>query len=146
MLFVFLLLICTHIDLGSMVHFRYFNAPFQKNITSMSRMLFLMFVQSMFQFGAKGSKWERFYGEKNYLDMSFVRLSFIMPHSSRLSSRFNSATYIKATEVHTTNPFLFYRSIVYSFPLVQKRIQSWSQGIQKNRKYKLTTTLTNEEI
>ena len=34
--------------------FRYFAAPFSKNdITSMSGMLFLLFVQSLFQFGAK---------------------------------------------------------------------------------------------
>ena len=37
----------------------------------MSRMLFLMFVQSLFLFGAKVGKWEGYYGEKNYLDMSF---------------------------------------------------------------------------
>ena len=37
----------------------------------MSGMLFLMFVQSLFQFGAKVGKWEGYYGEKNYLDMSF---------------------------------------------------------------------------
>ena len=30
-------------------------------------MLFLMFVQSMFQFAAKGG-WKGYYGEKNYLD------------------------------------------------------------------------------
>ena len=34
-------------------------------------MLFLMFVQRMFQFGAKGGKWVGYYGKKNYLDMSF---------------------------------------------------------------------------
>ena len=36
----------------------------------MSEMLFLMFVQSLFQFGAKEGKWEGYYGQKNYLDMS----------------------------------------------------------------------------
>ena len=35
-------------------------------------MLFLMFVQSLFQFGAKVGKWEGYYGEKNYLDMFFL--------------------------------------------------------------------------
>ena len=35
-------------------------------------MLFLLFVQSLFQFGAKVLKWEGYYGEKNYLDMSFL--------------------------------------------------------------------------
>ena len=43
----------------------------KKNITSMSGMLFLPFVQSLFQFGAKEGKWEGYYGEKNYLDRSF---------------------------------------------------------------------------
>ena len=39
----------------------------------MSRMLFLLFVQSLFQFGQKkGSERAIYYGEKNYLDMSFV--------------------------------------------------------------------------
>ena len=33
-----------------------------------------------------------------------------------------------------------------AFLLAQKRIQSWSQRIQKNWKYKVTTTVTNEEI
>ena len=37
----------------------------------MSGVLFLLFVQSLFQFGAKEGKWEDYYGEKNYLDMSF---------------------------------------------------------------------------
>ena len=37
----------------------------------MSGMLFLMFVQSLFQFGAKVGKWEGYYGEKNYLDILF---------------------------------------------------------------------------
>ena len=36
----------------------------KKYITSMSGMLFLMFVQSLFQFGAKVGKWERYYGAK----------------------------------------------------------------------------------
>ena len=36
---------------------------FQKNITSMSGMLFLMYVQSLFQFGEKVGKWEGYYGE-----------------------------------------------------------------------------------
>ena len=43
----------------------------QQNSTSMSGMLVLMLVQSLFQFGAKGGKREGYYGEKNYLDMSF---------------------------------------------------------------------------
>ena len=38
----------------------------------MSGMLFLMFVQSLFQFGAKVGKSEGYYGGKNYLDMSFA--------------------------------------------------------------------------
>ena len=38
----------------------------------MSGMLFLLFVQRQFQFGAKLAKWEGYYGEKNYLDMSFA--------------------------------------------------------------------------
>ena len=37
----------------------------------MSGMLFLMFVQSVFQFGAKEEIWEGYYGDKNYLDMFF---------------------------------------------------------------------------
>ena len=37
----------------------------------MSGMLFLMFVQSLFQFGAKEGIWEGYYGDKNYLDMFF---------------------------------------------------------------------------
>ena len=41
----------------------------------MSGMLFLMFVQSLFQFGAKQGIWEGYYGDKNYLDMFFA-LSF----------------------------------------------------------------------
>ena len=36
----------------------------------MPGMLFLLFVQSLFQFGAKEGKWEGYYGEKNDLDMS----------------------------------------------------------------------------
>ena len=35
-------------------------------------MLFLMFVQSLFQFEAKEGKREGYYGEKNCLDMSFI--------------------------------------------------------------------------
>ena len=38
----------------------------------MSGMLSLMYVQSLFQFGAKVGKWEGYYGDKNYLDMFFV--------------------------------------------------------------------------
>ena len=38
----------------------------------MSGMLFLMFVQSLFQFGAKEGIWEGYYGDKNYLDMFFL--------------------------------------------------------------------------
>ena len=34
-------------------------------------MLSLMYVQSVFQFGAKVGKWEGYYGDKNYLDMFF---------------------------------------------------------------------------
>ena len=35
-------------------------------------MLFLLFVQSLLQFGTKEGKWEGYYGEKNqYLDMPF---------------------------------------------------------------------------
>ena len=49
-------------------------------------------------------------------------------------------------EVDTKYLFLFDKSIVYSLFLAQKRHQSWSQGIQKNGKYKVTTTVTNEEI
>ena len=41
----------------------------------MSGMLLLMFVQSLFQFGGKMRKLEGYYGEKNYLDMSFDRQS-----------------------------------------------------------------------
>ena len=37
----------------------------------MSGMLFLMFVQSLFQFGAKEGIWEGYCGDKNYLDMLF---------------------------------------------------------------------------
>ena len=38
----------------------------------MSGMLFLVFMQSLFQFGAKEGIWEGYYGDKNYLDMFFV--------------------------------------------------------------------------
>ena len=38
----------------------------------MSGMPFLLFVQSLFQFGTKEGKREGYYREKNYLDMSFV--------------------------------------------------------------------------
>ena len=38
----------------------------------MSGMLFLMFVQSLFQFGAKEEIWEGYYGNKKYLDMFFI--------------------------------------------------------------------------
>ena len=78
--FCFLVVDCGHIDLGFMVylkkllhiiwHFGYFDASFSKQIASMSGMLFLMFVQSLFQFGAKDGKREGYYGEKNYLGMS----------------------------------------------------------------------------
>ena len=34
-------------------------------------MLSLMYVQSLFQLGAKVGKWEGYYGEQTYLDMSF---------------------------------------------------------------------------
>ena len=43
----------------------------KKYITNMSGMLFLLFLQRLFQFGAKEGKSEGYYGEKNYLDMSF---------------------------------------------------------------------------
>ena len=56
---------------------------FQKqNITRMPGMLFLMFVQSLFQFGAKEGIWEGYYGDKNYLDMFFTMWK---SKSSRLS-------------------------------------------------------------
>ena len=38
----------------------------------MWRMLFLLFVQSLFQFEVKERKWEGYYREKNYLDISFL--------------------------------------------------------------------------
>ena len=37
----------------------------------MSAMLSLMYVQSLFQLGAKVGKKEGYYGEQTYLDMSF---------------------------------------------------------------------------
>ena len=38
-------------------------------------------------------------------------------------------------------------NLVYiAFLLAQKQTKSWSQEIQKNGKYKVTTTVTNEEI
>ena len=40
----------------------------------MSGMLSLMYVQSLFQFGAKVGKWEGYYGDKSYLDMFFCKL------------------------------------------------------------------------
>ena len=40
----------------------------------MSGMLFLMFVQSLFQFGAKEEIWEGYYEDKNYLDMFFTEI------------------------------------------------------------------------
>ena len=49
-----------------------------KYITSMSGMLFLMFVQGLFQFGAKVGKWEGYYLKKNYLDMSFAVLPGVL--------------------------------------------------------------------
>ena len=45
-------------------------------------MLFLMFVQSLFQFGAKVEKWEGYYGEKNYLDISFLKIDNLTSSSS----------------------------------------------------------------
>ena len=47
----------------------------------MSGMLSLMYVQCLFQFGAKVEKWEGYYGDKNYLDMFFysqLKLIFIL--------------------------------------------------------------------
>ena len=52
----------------------------KKYITSMSGMLFLMFMQSLFQFGAKEGKGDGYYGERNYLDMSFI-LNVIILHA-----------------------------------------------------------------
>ena len=52
--------------LGTLMHL------FQKNISSMSGMLFLMFMQSLVQYETKEGKWEGYYGEKNYLDTSFL--------------------------------------------------------------------------
>ena len=65
----FLVVDCGHIDLRFMVHlkrlkhkewhfkYNYFAAPFlEKNIASMSGMLFLLFVRSLFQFEAKEMK------------------------------------------------------------------------------------------
>ena len=37
----------------------------------MSGMLLVLFVQSLLQFGAKQGKWEGYWEEENYLDMSF---------------------------------------------------------------------------
>ena len=37
----------------------------------MSGILSLMYVQSLFQLGAKVGKWEGYYGDKKYLDMFF---------------------------------------------------------------------------
>ena len=45
----------------------------------------------------------------------------------------------------TTHSYL--TNVLYiCFLSAQKRIKSWSQGIQKNGKYKVTTTVINEEI
>ena len=53
--------------------FRHFDASFFfKNITRTSGFLVLLFVKSLFQFGAKEGRWEGYYGEKNYFDMSFL--------------------------------------------------------------------------
>ena len=43
----------------------------------MSGMLSLMYVQSLFQFGANVGKWEGYYGDKYYLDMFFVNQSSV---------------------------------------------------------------------
>ena len=43
----------------------------------MSGMLSLMYVQSLFQFGAKVGKREGYYGDKNYLDMFFKNDGFV---------------------------------------------------------------------
>ena len=57
--------------LGISMHF------FQKiYITNMSGMLFLLFVQSLLRSWAIEGKWEGYYGEKNYLDMSFCSYLF----------------------------------------------------------------------
>ena len=39
----------------------------------MSAILSLMYVQSLFQLGAKVGKLEGYYGEQTYLDMSFIK-------------------------------------------------------------------------
>ena len=54
-------------------NFWYFDALLsKKNITSMSGMLFLMFVQRMFKFEAKEGEMKGILQGKNYLDMSFM--------------------------------------------------------------------------
>ena len=57
-----------------------------------------------------------------------------------LVSPLESTTCLATIHFDLTNP------VYIAFLLAQKRIQSWSQGIQKNGKYKVTTTVTNEEI
>ena len=45
----------------------------------------------------------------------------------------------------TIHPYLANLAYI-NFPLAPKRTESWSLMFQKNRKYKVTTTVTNEEI
>ena len=56
----------------------------------MSGMLFLMFVQSMFQFGAKGRKWEGYYitGRKIILTCPFVNHINIKDKSTNIHYSF----------------------------------------------------------
>ena len=57
----------------------------------MSGMLFLLFPQSLFQFGAKEGKREGYYGEKNYLDMSFsfgqLKAPFVLSNGKTVMSQ-----------------------------------------------------------
>ena len=57
-----------------------------------------------------------------------------------------SVSSLKATTCPATiHPYL--TNIVYiTFLLALKLLYYWSQGIQKNGKYKVTTTVTDEEI
>ena len=59
----------------------------------MSRMLFVMFVQSMIQFGAKrggGGEWEGYYGGKTYLHMScYLSFNALMPYRTSLALSFS---------------------------------------------------------
>ena len=79
----------------------------------MSGMLFLLFVQSLFQFGAKQGKSEGYYGETNYLDMSFYIRSTMLCVTVSDDSSIGNVEFSIVFALQVTIPMCFPHLIIH---------------------------------